>query len=265
VRGWKDRYFVLRHGKLVYYSGEDAKTKRGAVELGETTSLTLLRRGQEVVLHVKTPGRVLEVKHADEEGTKAWYEACREHITRQAALARAKTSSRAGTDGLPEGAVLCGTMGKSKVMGRESLGEGWASNTSRWTTFTSRYFVLCAEDGVEGEDDTPGEPGTSFALNYYTDESCKTQRGRLSLGKGVGCQFHTTRVPWGKHAAEDLKFESPIFLVLSCQDWLVVLCPRTDEEGVQWRAALDTVNALRDGEGEERKTLGSANGAREGG
>ena len=69
----------------------------------------------------------------------------------------------------------------------------------------------------------------------------------VSLGKGVGCQFHTTRVPWGKHAAEDLKFESPIFLVLSCQDWLVVLCPRTDEEGVQWRAALDTVNALRDG------------------
>ena len=135
-------------------------------------------------------------------------------------------------------------------MSREDLREDWLEDKSRWTTFTNRFFVLCAEEGSQGDQVSN--------LSYFTDETCRNQRGCLSITSSVVAAFQTTKVPWREFAEEDLKYESPVFLTLSCEDWLVVLCPETDEDSVTWRSAFDmTVHKARAQENlRNKETLG---------
>ncbi|QDZ19446.1 PH domain-containing protein [Chloropicon primus] len=229
LKNWKNRYFVLNEKKLTYYSNAgEVTSKRGSVDLGDSTSLVLSKCEDNFIIYVKTPGRVLQIKSTEEKETKSWYDSLKAAITKRA---QPKTSLTNKTN-FPGEVLLSGFMGKSKVMGTEELSEEWLQHSTRWTTFTWRYFVLCAEE--------LGEDETAFSVSYYTDETCRTQRGRLVIGTDATSAFQSTKVPWKNYAVEDLKFEPPIFLTLSCKDWRVVLCPRTDEDGVQWRTAFDT-------------------------
>ena len=242
--------------KLTYYHKEgEASSRRGRVDLNESTSLVMSQSDSDYIIKVLTPYRELKLKSKDEEVTKSWFESFKEAIKRKERNT-AHSSSFLGHAGE---VLLTGFLGKSKVMSRETLvSENWMQSTSRWTTFTSRFLVLC-------KDEAPDETESlSFSLLYFTDESCRVQRGCLKITASCVASFQSTKVPWRAFAEQDLRVESiPIFLTLSSDDWLVILIPREEEESIQWRTALDTtVHHLKTQAGLKTKdTLGQVTGS----
>ena len=101
-----------------------------------------------------------------------------------------------------------------------------------------RYFVLYSTAEV---DPASGQSKDSFTLAYYTDETCKTQRGSLQIESTSCAAFQSAKVPFHSFAEQDLKCEIPIYVTLASPSWVVVLCPGTEDDALQWRTAFDTV------------------------
>ena len=242
MKNWKKRFFVLRLKELTYYNDENnVKSKRGSIDLNDCTSLVLSQSGSLYIIYIKTPDRVLQLRSRDEEGTKLWYDSLKIAM-QQRIIATKQNSFMITGPGEGKTIVLSGFLGKSKVIYdwhlEDSQEQVLRKNTSsRWSTFTMRYFVLVADKKTCPE----GEDKVSYTLSYYTDATCKTQRGSLKIENSFSAAFQTTKVPWKQFAEQDLKFESPIYITLTCDTWFVVLCPKNEEDALQWRTAFDTI------------------------
>ena len=256
MKNWKKRFFVLRGQKLTYYVDKDKpESRRGSIHLKSCSSLVLSQTDKVFCIYIKTPERNLELKSEDEESTRQWYDSLKSAMQRKKTN-KVKSFFQSGEQG---NKLLSGFLGKSKVMNLDELDEDWMQNTNRWSTFTMRYFVLYSTTAF---DPASGKNKDTYTLAYYTDETCKTQRGSLQIESTSCAAFQSAKIPFHVFAEQDLKCEIPIYLTLSSLSWVVILCPRKEDDALQWRTAFDTViYQLKIQEGAELKdTLQMANG-----
>ena len=85
-----------------------------------------------------------------------------------------------------------------------------------------------AAGGTEGEP-AGGEPNA--------DAGREGGPGPSGRREGVGPPSQDGA--WRDAVLSELKFQSPVYIALHSKDWQLLLCPRNEEDAVQWRYALD--------------------------
>lgn len=140
----------------------------GFIDLTACSSLVLAKSRAEYIIYITIPGRVLQLKSTDEKDTKLWYTCLEKAIKERKEISTIHQESNASSDSF----LLSGFLGKSKVIRSNEVTKDWSNVTNRWSNFTMRYFVLASDTKEEQ---------TSFNIYYYTDETCKTQRGKFSF------------------------------------------------------------------------------------